>query len=122
MKKTTIDLGGQYLTVLVARTPLEWRAGLLGQRLADVDGMLFWFPHDVDLSFHMKGMSTPVLVAYFAGNGAFIDLNYMKPGMSACPPPRHYRYALELVGRHATVGGAFDLLEPLAGGLGCLFR
>lgn len=120
MNRTTIDLGGRRLTVYNARKPDDWRTGLQGRQLADVDGMLFTFPHDVDFAFHLKGLKSPVLIAWFARNGGFIDLNYLHPGARVCRPPRHYRYALELVGRHATPEGAWELLGPLAGGLGKL--
>lgn len=122
MNKTTIDLGGRRLTVYVARKPQDWRVGLQGQGLGGVDGMLFQFPHDVELSFHSKALKTPVLVAFFAGNGGFIDVNFLVPGSRAVRPVRPYRYALELVGEHASTDGAFDLIEPLADGLGCLLR
>lgn len=120
MNRTTIDLGGRRLTVYNARRPADWRVGLQGRNLVGVDGMLFTFPHDVELSFSPKGLKVPVLIAWFARNGGFIDVNYLAPGDRPCHPPRHYRYALELVGKHATPEGALDLVEPLAGGLGDL--
>lgn len=122
MNKTTISLGGRELTVYVASKPADWRVGLQGCRLADVDGMLFRFPHDVEFAFSAKNVGTPILLAWFAGNGKLIDLGYLTPKSRPCRPPRSYRYALELVGSHATPAGALDLIEPLAGGLGWLFQ
>lgn len=122
MKRSTIVLGGQQFTVYVATKPAEWRAGLQGQRLGDVDGMLFRFPHDVEFAFSPKGVASPILIAWFAGNGGYIDVGFLAPRSRPCRPPRPYRYALELVGVHATPAGAHDLVEPLAGGLGWLFR
>lgn len=120
MNRTIIELGGRHLTVFVARKPNDWRVGLQGRNMLGLDGMLFAFPHDVEFAFHPKGVKVPVLIAFFAGNGGFIDLNYLARGSGPCQPARSYRYALELVGRHATPRGAFDLVEPLAGGLGRL--
>jgi uncharacterized membrane protein (UPF0127 family) len=120
VNRTTIDLGGRQLTVYIARKPADWRVGLQNRNMSGVDGMLFVFPHDVELAFDPKGVRVPVLIAFFAGNGGFIDLNYLTPGSGPCRAPRHYRYALELVGKYATPDGAFDLVQPLADGLGAL--
>lgn len=119
MKKTTIALSdGRHLSVYTARTLREWRQGLVGRDLAVVDGMFFTFPSDVHLPFHMAGMRTPLLIAFFGSEGQFIDLTYMAVGARPVCPARPYRYVLELVGEHATHIGAFDLLEPLAAGIG----
>lgn len=121
MNVTTIDLNGTHLRLYMAERPAEWKTGLIGKDLGRVDGMLFRFPHDVLFPFHLKGLSTPILVSFFAGNGGFIGLNYLEPPTKTCHPERHYRYALELIGEHATIDGALKLVEPLAAGLGaCL--
>jgi uncharacterized membrane protein (UPF0127 family) len=118
VNKTTIALGERHLKLYLARSPKEWRVGLSACDLSDVDGMFFTFPTDVHLAFHMGGCRQPVLIAFFTASGRLVDVNYMTVGSRPVLPDRPYRYALELIGEHATPAGAFDLLESLVGGIG----
>jgi uncharacterized membrane protein (UPF0127 family) len=119
MRLTTITLtvGDQKLTVYHATKVREWQQGLLGHNLRDVDGMLFTFSGDVRNQFHMRGMCIPVLLAFFDSAGNFIDLSFRPVGAEPYEPGQRYRYALELVGRHADVDGAVDLLPGLFAGI-----
>lgn len=117
MDTTTISVGDQSLRAYLATTPRQWRQGLLGQDLADVDGMLFAFGSDVHLAFGMAGMSVPILIAFFAADGTFVDLTWLAINAESYRPDRPYRYALELVGHHATTAGAVALLPALAAGI-----
>jgi uncharacterized membrane protein (UPF0127 family) len=112
-----LAIGDADLKVHWATSPREWREGLLGQSLAGADGMLFTFTADVRYAFHMAGMHTPVLLSFFAADGAFQDLAFRSVGASSYAPDRPYRHALELVGRHASIDGALDLLPGLLAGI-----
>lgn len=119
MRPPTISLavGDEKLTVYHATGVRDWRQGLLGRNLADVDGMLFSFGGEVRNAFHMRGMSVPILLAFFSSDGAFIDLSFRTAGAEPYQPSRSYRHALELVGRHATVDGAVAVLPGLFNGI-----
>jgi uncharacterized membrane protein (UPF0127 family) len=114
---TALAVGDTDLKVYWATTPREWREGLLGQNLTDADGMLFTFSTDVRYAFHMSGMATPVLLSFFAADGTFQDLAFRAVGSGSFAPDRPYRHALELVGRHASIDGALDLLPGLLAGI-----
>lgn len=117
MHIATVRIGDRPLQAYVATTPREWRQGLGGRDLAGVDGMLFEFGSDVHLSFGMSGMSVPILIAFFAEDGAFMGLTWLAPDAQPYRPDRPYRYALELVGHHATADGAIALLPELFAGI-----
>jgi uncharacterized membrane protein (UPF0127 family) len=117
MDTTTISVGDRPLRAYVATTPREWRQGLSGRDLADVDGMLFRFGSDVHLAFAMSGMSVPILIAFFAADGAFISVTWLAVDARPYRPDQPYRYALELVGYHATTDGALALLPALCAGI-----
>jgi uncharacterized membrane protein (UPF0127 family) len=116
MRTIALPLGGQELQVYLATDPLQWGQGLVGQSL-DVDGMLFRFSSDVRWPFHMAGMATPILVAYFNAAGQLTEIAYLAVGAAPHTPAGSYRYALELIGDHATADGAIDLLPDLFAGL-----
>lgn len=115
LRTSTVTIGETPLQVYVAETSDDWRQGLVGRNLNAIDGMLFRFASDTQFSFQMAGMSTPVLVAFYAATGALVDLTYL--GLQAQPyrPTGRYRYALELVGQHPA--GALDILPDLYAGL-----
>jgi uncharacterized membrane protein (UPF0127 family) len=115
--KTALAVGDADLKVYWATSPREWREGLLGQSITDADGMLFTFSTDVRYAFHMSGMTTPVLLSFFAEDGTFQDLAFRSVGSSSYAPERPYRHALELVGCHASIDGALDLLPGLLAGI-----
>jgi uncharacterized membrane protein (UPF0127 family) len=108
---TSLKIGDQKLTVYRATNPREWQQGLLGHSLAEVDGMLFTFSADVRHPFHMRGMPVPVLLCFFSDDGTFLELAYLNVGAEP------YRHALELVGHHATIDGAIELLDHVHEGL-----
>jgi uncharacterized membrane protein (UPF0127 family) len=117
MRTTPLRCGSHDLQVYRADTPVDWRQGLAGRDLTETDGMLFTFESDVHLAFHMGGVPIPILIAFFAGDGTLVDVTWM--GINAQPyrPNRPYRYALELVGHHATEAGTFALLPALMDGI-----
>lgn len=115
MRPTTITLnaGDQELTVYHATTPRDWRQGLLGRNLVDMDGMLFTFTADVRNAFHMRNMPIPLLLAFFDTKGALLDLTFLRVGAEPYTPPMPYRHALELIGRHTSAKGATKILPYL---------
>jgi uncharacterized membrane protein (UPF0127 family) len=115
--KTALAVGDTDLKVYWATSPREWREGLLGQSITDADGMLFTFSTDVRYAFHMSGMVTPVLLSFFDCDGVFQDLAFRSVGSGSYAPERPYRHALELVGSHASIDGALDLLPGLLAGI-----
>lgn len=112
-----LTVGDHKLTVYHATHLRDWQQGLLGRNLRDVDGMLFTFGGEVRNAFHMRGMCIPVLLAFFAGDGTFLDLAFRPVGAEPYQPTQCYRYALELIGRHADVDGAVELLPGIFEGI-----
>lgn len=106
----TVD-GAPWL-VAVAQTASTRRSGLmLVTNLGSLDGMLFVFPDTTSGTFWMKDTLIPLDIAFFAADGALVDVLQMEP----CPPdtdcPSYaaavpYRYALE-----APQGDLIDLTD-----------
>lgn len=112
-----LTFGGQDLNLYLADTPRAWRQGLADHELDGIDGMFFQFPADVHHAFHMEGVPTPLLIAFFTHDGDFADVAWLNPDSPPYTPPQPYRYVLELVGDHATEDGAMALLPTLVAGI-----
>lgn len=107
-----VSVGAVEMLVAIARDPGEWSQGLGAVLdLGGVDGMLFWFPSEVDGSaFTMEGASLPLDIAFFASDGRLVDVVAMSPCSDRpCPSygaSRPFRYAIE------APAGVFGDLEP----------
>jgi uncharacterized membrane protein (UPF0127 family) len=88
-----------------AETPEQQTKGLMGRPdLAGYDAMIFSFPADVAQSFHMRGVTIPLTIAFFDSSGRFLGSVDMPP----CPArirrcPTHalggnpkFRFAMEV--------------------------
>jgi len=77
--------------------------GVTDPALGGADGMLFTFGDDTSGAFWMRGTPLPLSIAWYAGDGAFVDSTDMDPcpddtADAACPrfgPASPYRYAVE---------------------------
>lgn len=114
---TTLKAGDRNLKVYWADTPNDWRQGLSGRDLTGVDGMCFAFGRPVQVAFHMQGMTVPILIAFFDGDGGFVDATWLDTDAKAFHPLYPYVYALELVGDHASNAGVMALLPALTAGI-----
>ncbi len=109
---------------LLAATEAQRRQGLMGVAdLRGYAGMLFRFPADSQGGFWMKDTPTPLSIAFFAADGAFVSATDMQPCLDqgdSCPvysAAAPYRYALEVpLGQLGSLGiGPGSHLVLLAG-------
>lgn len=96
-----VRVGGESWPVALADDPAERARGLMGvEDLEGLRGMLFVFPADGRAAFWMKDTPLALDVAFFAADGALVDLQQMTPcSTEPCPtyrPEGDYRYALEV--------------------------
>ena len=96
-----IELDGEELLVAIADTPQQRRQGLMNvDDLLDLDGMLFVLDSDSTGGFWMKDTLLPLDIAFFDGEGLFVDGFAMEPCTTGtCPtytPSGSYRFALEM--------------------------
>jgi len=98
---TKVRVAGYELTVGLAEEPEQRQQGLMYVTdLGRLDGMVFYFPREVQGGFWMKNTKIPLQIGYFRSSGELARSMLMKPCRSAsCPtysPGKSYRYALEL--------------------------
>lgn len=98
---TEVEVAGYELTVGVAEEPKQRQQGLMYVTdLRSLDGMVFYFPREVEGGFWMKNTKIPLQIGYFRASGELARSMLMKPCRSAnCPsysPGKPYKYALEL--------------------------
>jgi uncharacterized membrane protein (UPF0127 family) len=90
------------LTVAVADTTTERRDGLMNVvDLGDLDGMLFVWDETTTATFWMEDTPLPLDIAFFAGDGAWVD-NFTMPLCTTEDCPNYsaqgpYRYAIEVL-------------------------
>ena len=89
------------LTVAVADSVAERRQGLMNVAdLGDLDGMLFVWDEPTTGTFWMKDTPLPLDIAFFDGDGAWVDNFAMTPCTTEdCPnysAQGPYRYAIEV--------------------------
>lgn len=98
-------IGGETLAVAVADTPSLRAHGLMEiADLGDLDGMLFVFPGEVEVTFTMRDTLLPLDIWFFTSDGSLVDQFAMTPCPDeACPSysaSAPFSYALETaVGR-----------------------
>lgn len=74
LPQAQLKLGGQVLTVELAKTPRAWQNGLSNRsQLAADHGMLFIFPESSRRSFWMKEMKFPIDIIWLQ-NGEIVDI------------------------------------------------
>lgn len=103
-KKREIYLGGQKITVEVARSRAEVQRGLMFRTkpLSDGEGMLFEFSDEKVRSFWMKNTFIPLSIGFFDRHKKLIAIKEMKPVVSEMERPESYssnspaQYALEV--------------------------
>ena len=98
---TKVFVADEELAVAVADEPGERAQGLMGiSDLGDLAGMLFVYDADTQTSFWMKDTIIPLDIAFFAGDGSFVDLLTMEPCATDPCPFYHaagpFRWALEV--------------------------
>jgi uncharacterized membrane protein (UPF0127 family) len=96
-----VGVGGATWPVALADDDAERAQGLMGVvDLGGLRGMLFVFPAKSSAAFWMKDTVLALDVAFFAADGALVDLLEMTPCPGdPCPvyqPAGPYRYALEV--------------------------
>jgi uncharacterized membrane protein (UPF0127 family) len=102
LKKTKIELGGQFLTVEIADTPQSRNRGLMERKtLSDSEGMLFVYSKPEILSFWMKNTPLPLSIGFFNQKQVLIlieDMNPLKEGETpiSYSSARPALYALEV--------------------------
>jgi len=111
-----LTLGAQDLNLYLADSPPDWSQGLVGRDLDGVDGMCFAFEREVRHAFHMDGMTTPILIAFFDDSGGYVDATWLDLDAGPYHAVAPYRYVLELIGDHADIG-VFALLPALLAGI-----
>jgi len=90
--------------VWVASTAEQRRQGLMNvDSMGDADGMVFAYDQPTSGAFWMKDTFLPLSIAFFGGDGSFIDTLDMSPCMSESdsdcrryPTPSNYLLALEV--------------------------
>lgn len=97
----TVTVGDDTLVVALADRRELRRRGLMGVTdLGDLDGMLFVMDEIVRSAFTMRDTLIPLHIAFFAEDGALVDLLEMTPcEAEPCPtyqPSGFYRYAVEV--------------------------
>jgi uncharacterized membrane protein (UPF0127 family) len=104
-------VGGQCLRLAVADSLDERVAGLRGTTdLGQYDGMLFVFDRVANATFTMSGVTDPLDIAFFGGDGTRGSSRMMKPCAKAEPACPVYRadapfvYALETPPGHLPAG------------------
>lgn len=89
--------------LLVAATDQQRRRGLMEVTdLGGYQGMVFVWDHDVDGGFWMRNTPTPLSIAWFDADGAFVSTADMVPCSATAddcpvyPPDGPYRFAVEM--------------------------
>jgi hypothetical protein len=98
VERATVSVGGQDLTVEVARTDAQREHGLMGRTgLGPREGMIFVFERDEHLSFWMKKTPTPLSIAFLSAEGRILEIEDMEPFSEKVVRSRlSARYALEM--------------------------
>jgi uncharacterized protein len=93
-----LSVGGQELTVEVARTEAQREHGLMGRTsLGPREGMIFVFERDEHLSFWMKNTPTALSIAFLSAEGRILEIEDMEPFSEKVVRSRlSARYALEM--------------------------
>jgi hypothetical protein len=109
----------------LADTPERRGRGLMGvTSLGNADGMVFVFEQPTEGAFYMFRTPTPLSIAWFGADGAYVGAADMAPCLDAepgeCPlysPGAPYRYALEVFAPPPDdrVGGGLDALGASPG-------
>jgi uncharacterized protein len=96
------DHGGMVpVTVKIAGTPEERAAGFqrIHPEIIQKSLILFVFPQEQNVRFHMENVRAPLDIAFIGENGEILDIQEMQvnsPGTSRTyGPNRPFRYALE---------------------------
>ena len=80
LARVRIEVGGRPLSVEVARTEGQRRAGMMYRgKLGANEGMLFVFPEPQILSFYMKDTYVPLSIAFIRANGVIDRITEMMP-------------------------------------------
>lgn len=85
---------GAQLDVLVAETAEQRARGLTGRSLTVP--LLFVQPSSRDGAFHMAGVDGPLVIAFFAEDGAFLSQAAMSPDGPIVRAGQPFRFALEM--------------------------
>jgi hypothetical protein len=98
VEHATLSVGGQELTVEVARTEAQREHGLMGRTsLGPREGMIFVFERDEHLSFWMKNTPTALSIAFLSAEGRILEIEDMEPFSEKVVRSRlSARYALEM--------------------------
>jgi len=106
-----LAIGGRCLRLAVADTLAERVAGLRGMPdLTPYDGMLFSFGGESDSSFTMSGVTVPLDIGFYRGDGTRDSSRAMKPCLKAeadCPiysADGEFVYAVETAGGELPAG------------------
>jgi uncharacterized membrane protein (UPF0127 family) len=102
LTQTVVHVGGNPLSVVVAKTESQREEGLRTRSdLGSYAGMLFVFGENTTVSFTMSTVPVPLQIGFYASNGRSVGRLLMEPCPHAevdCPvyqAPRPFRYALE---------------------------
>ena len=98
VERVAVSVGGQELTVEVARTDAQREHGLMGRTgLGPREGMIFVFERDEHLSFWMKNTPTALSIAFISMDGRILEIDDMEPFSENVVRSRFSaRYALEM--------------------------
>lgn len=99
----TVQPAGIVARVVVADTIPKRQHGLTDSSVTGRN-MLFVWPEPVRAQFHMLGLEEPLEIAWFDGDGRFIEAAVMQPGKVGYGCPRPFQFALE------TRAGGLDAL------------
>jgi len=118
----SLVVGRDTIYVAVAATDAMRTVGLMYRTvMAENEGMLFVFDHEITLPFWMKNTELPLSIAFIDRNGIILDLQDMTPldEQTLHAPGVPYRFALEMnqgwFQRHAVKAGDTvrgDALSP----------
>lgn len=79
-RRTLIEIGGEQYLVAVAETPQETARGLMSvTQLAPLDGMLFVYGAERQITHWMKDTLIPLDIAFFDAEGRFVSKTTMVP-------------------------------------------
>lgn len=104
------------LCVMTATTEAQRERGLMevtDEDLGGYDGMIFEYPVETSGSFWMRNTPTPLSIAFYDGQGAFVSSTDMEPcgDRPTCPgypAGSDFQYALEVPQGKLTEAGAVE--------------
>ena len=106
LPKVTVTVGQTPLDVEVADQPEERRMGYMYRDKPDAGGMLFVYPDEQRMAYHMKDVTFDIDIAFITEDGRIDQIEHMKAFMVS--PPRRAQ-----PGRTPNEARTWDSLRPV---------